>query len=110
MTPFLVLMVLVVLNIGEEIPIPITNHRRKVINFSQSHLGFFFEITYGFVFSCGILVNNSTIMCWGSDRIGKDIESQFGNMSMVSIMAGGSHVCGVNSAGFLVCKGNNSSG
>ena len=49
-------------------------------------------------------------MWWGSDLIGKDIESQFGNMLMVSIIAGGSHVYSVNSTGFLVCKGNNSSG
>ncbi|EEF29001.1 conserved hypothetical protein [Ricinus communis] len=70
----------------------------------------FQSISSGFGFNCGILMNNSRIMCWGSNPIGKDIESEFGNMSMMSIVAGGSHVCGVNSTGALVCKGDNTSG
>ncbi|KAJ7959646.1 GPCR kinase [Quillaja saponaria] len=31
-------------------------------------------------------------------------------MSMETVVAGGSHVCGLNATGFLVCKGSNSSG
>ena len=38
------------------------------------------------------------------------IQGDFTNMSMDSIVAGGSHACGLNSSGFVVCKGNNSFG
>ncbi|XP_037492711.1 putative serine/threonine-protein kinase-like protein CCR3 [Jatropha curcas] len=70
----------------------------------------FESISSGFGFSCGILINNRRIRCWGGNRIASEIESQFGNTSMVYIAAGGSHVCGLNSTGFLVCRGDNSSG
>ncbi|KAF5736575.1 putative serine/threonine-protein kinase-like protein CCR3 [Tripterygium wilfordii] len=70
----------------------------------------FGSISSGFGFSCGILAGNDTIRCWGSNPIASRIESEFGTMSMLSVQAGGSHVCGVNSTGFLVCKGDNSSG
>ncbi|KAJ9160337.1 hypothetical protein P3X46_025748 [Hevea brasiliensis] len=70
----------------------------------------FESISSGNGFSCGILMNSSRIRCWGNNPIATKIESEFGNMPMGSIAAGGSHVCGVNSTGFLVCKGDNSSG
>ncbi|CAN0909703.1 Putative serine/threonine-protein kinase-like protein CCR3 [Linum grandiflorum] len=70
----------------------------------------FVAISSGFGFSCGILVNGSVIRCWGTNPIARRIESEFGNMTMLSVQAGGSHVCGVNSTGILVCKGDNSSG
>ncbi|XWS56731.1 hypothetical protein CRYUN_Cryun09bG0110700 [Craigia yunnanensis] len=69
------------------------------------------KITSGFGFSCGIVLSeNNRVTCWGSNSLVKDIEGQFGNMSMSNIEAGFSHVCGVNSAGDLVCKGDNSTG
>ncbi|GMI87273.1 CRINKLY4 related 3 [Hibiscus trionum] len=68
------------------------------------------KITSGLGFSCGIVPSqNNRVTCWGNS-VGDDIERQFGNMSMVNIEAGVSHVCGVNSAGELVCRGNNSAG
>ncbi|GMI80874.1 CRINKLY4 related 3 [Hibiscus trionum] len=68
------------------------------------------KITSGFGFSCGIVPSqNNRVTCWGNS-VGEEIERQFGNMSMENIEAGASHVCGVNSAGELVCRGNNSSG
>ncbi|KAF2319119.1 hypothetical protein GH714_013446 [Hevea brasiliensis] len=70
----------------------------------------FESISSGNGFSCGILMNSSRIRCWGNNPIATKIESEFGNMPMGSIAAGGSHVCGLNSTGFLVCKGDNSSG
>ncbi|CAI0415917.1 unnamed protein product [Linum tenue] len=70
----------------------------------------FSEISSGYGFSCGISVNGSRIRCWGSQPIAQRIESGFGSMSMLSVQAGGSHVCGVNSTGFVVCRGDNSSG
>ncbi|CAI0415851.1 unnamed protein product [Linum tenue] len=70
----------------------------------------FSEISSGYGFSCGISVNGSRIRCWGSQPIAQRIESGFGEMSMLSVQAGGSHVCGVNSTGFVVCRGDNSSG
>ncbi|GMI72604.1 CRINKLY4 related 3 [Hibiscus trionum] len=69
------------------------------------------KITSGSGFSCGIVLSeNNRVTCWGSNTVSKDIERQFGNMSMVNIEAGVSHVCGVNSVGELVCKGNNTTG
>ncbi|EXB88391.1 Putative serine/threonine-protein kinase-like protein [Morus notabilis] len=70
----------------------------------------FASISSGSGFSCGILKENSRVRCWGSGSSPSRIENRFGNMSMTSIFAGGSHVCGVNTTGFLVCEGNNDSG
>ncbi|KAK8531040.1 hypothetical protein V6N13_038878 [Hibiscus sabdariffa] len=68
------------------------------------------KITSGFGFSCGTVPSqNNRVTCWGNS-VGEEIERQFGNMSMENIEAGASHVCGVNSAGELVCRGNNSGG
>ncbi|KAL4387227.1 hypothetical protein GQ457_09G030740 [Hibiscus cannabinus] len=68
------------------------------------------KVTSGFGFSCGIVPSqNNRVTCWGNS-VGEEIERQFGNMSMENIEAGASHVCGVNSAGELVCRGNNSAG
>ncbi|KAK8476766.1 hypothetical protein V6N11_061817 [Hibiscus sabdariffa] len=69
------------------------------------------KITSGFGFSCGIVLSeNNRVTCWGRNSVGKDIEEQFGNLSVSNIEAGFSHVCGVNSAGDLLCKGDNSKG
>ncbi|KAK7311059.1 hypothetical protein RJT34_08945 [Clitoria ternatea] len=70
----------------------------------------FASISSGYGFSCGILKNSSLVRCWGDSTIKSQIESDFGNMSMLSIVAGGSHVCGLNSTGILVCRGSNNSG
>ncbi|GMN41294.1 hypothetical protein TIFTF001_010518 [Ficus carica] len=71
----------------------------------------FASISSGSGFSCGILKDNSrAVRCWGSGTLPTKIENDFGNMSMASIFAGNSHVCGVNVTGFLVCKGTNDSG
>ncbi|KAJ4828025.1 hypothetical protein Tsubulata_035104 [Turnera subulata] len=73
--------------------------------------GRFGPISSGFGFSCGILTGSNRVRCWGSNEsLAIRIESGFGNMEMVSVEAGGSHVCGVNSTGFLVCRGDNSYG
>ncbi|MED6191916.1 hypothetical protein PIB30_004993 [Stylosanthes scabra] len=72
----------------------------------------FSSISSGSGFSCGILKNNknsSQVRCWGETVISTKIENGFKNMSMWSIVAGGSQVCGLNSTGFLVCIGNNNS-
>ncbi|XP_016164181.1 putative serine/threonine-protein kinase-like protein CCR3 [Arachis ipaensis] len=71
----------------------------------------FASISSGSGFSCGILKESSRIRCWGSNAsVADSIESEFRNVSMLSIVAGGSHLCGLNSTGFLVCKGSNSFG
>ncbi|KAJ7963979.1 GPCR kinase [Quillaja saponaria] len=70
----------------------------------------FVTISSGPGFSCGILKNTSRVRCWGSSSIANQIQNEFGNMSMETVVAGGSHVCGLNITGFLVCKGSNSSG
>ncbi|MED6149156.1 hypothetical protein PIB30_059735 [Stylosanthes scabra] len=67
----------------------------------------FSSISSGSGFSCGILKNSSQVRCWGETVISTKIENGFKNMSMWSIVAGGSQLCGLNSTGFLVCIGNN---
>ncbi|XP_022753797.1 putative serine/threonine-protein kinase-like protein CCR3 [Durio zibethinus] len=70
----------------------------------------FRAITSGNGFTCGILKNGSTVFCWGGNRMGVEIQRQFGNLSMSYLVAGDSHACGLTRTGFLVCKGNNESG
>lgn len=70
----------------------------------------FVSISAGSDFFCGILKNSSRVRCWGNNSIASEIENKFGNMSMTSITAGGSHVCGLNITGYLVCEGKNDSG
>ncbi|KGN50657.1 putative serine/threonine-protein kinase-like protein CCR3 [Cucumis sativus] len=69
------------------------------------------SISSGYGFSCGILKGNQSIRCWGrNSSIATEIENGFRNISMLSIVAGGFHVCGLNISGGLVCKGNNDFG
>ncbi|CAI0415852.1 unnamed protein product [Linum tenue] len=78
----------------------------------------FSSISGGQDFFCGVRSGGYALLCW--DTFSPDnnsaipnqvkIESGFGEMSMLSVQAGGSHVCGVNSTGFVVCRGDNSSG
>ncbi|KAF5470441.1 hypothetical protein F2P56_010955, partial [Juglans regia] len=70
----------------------------------------FQAITSGIGFSCGILQNNSRVLCWGSDYLGDDIQKQFANLSLLTLVAGESHACGLTTTGRVVCKGNNTSG
>ncbi|GMP89700.1 hypothetical protein CsSME_00041153 [Camellia sinensis var. sinensis] len=70
----------------------------------------FRTITSGGGFSCGILKNNSRVVCWGESEIGDEIQREFGNLTMWSIVAGVSHACGLTQTGILICKGSNSSG
>ena len=71
----------------------------------------FSSISSGFGFSCGILISSQRVTCWGSNTVLSNlIQGDFTNMSMDSIVAGGSHACGLNSSGFVVCKGKNSFG
>ncbi|KAL6967683.1 non-specific serine,threonine protein kinase [Sarracenia purpurea var. burkii] len=70
----------------------------------------FVTITSGGGFFCGILKNNSRVVCWGDSEIGAEIQSQFGNLTMLSLVAGKSHACGVSGNGNLICKGSNASG
>lgn len=74
----------------------------------------FSSISSGLGFSCGVLGNGNSVACWGSDSdtnaTASDIQSQFANVSMLNIFSGGRHVCGINSTGFVVCRGNNDAG
>lgn len=70
----------------------------------------FESLTSGIDFSCGILTNNKTVRCWGINSISNQIQTSFANRSMFSITAGGNHVCGIDSNGFVICYGDNKSG
>ncbi|KAI4306832.1 hypothetical protein L6164_030077 [Bauhinia variegata] len=77
--------------------------------FEWSESDQFTSITSGSGFSCGILRNSSQVRCWGNRFIANQIEDEFRNMTMATLVAGDSHVCGLNQTGFLLCKGSNSS-
>ncbi|ESQ44496.1 hypothetical protein EUTSA_v10005797mg [Eutrema salsugineum] len=71
----------------------------------------FRSISSGVGFSCGVSIRNNRILCWGRDSMKSGrIQTGFGNTTMVSISAGESHACGLNSTGNLICIGNNESG
>ncbi|KAL0452730.1 UNVERIFIED_CONTAM: putative serine/threonine-protein kinase-like protein CCR3 [Sesamum latifolium] len=67
-------------------------------------------ISSGLGFSCGVLDSNNQVLCWGDDGISRSIESEFANLSMANIQAGGRHACGIDNSGFVVCKGDNNNG
>ncbi|PSS32536.1 Serine/threonine-protein kinase-like protein CCR3 precursor [Actinidia chinensis var. chinensis] len=108
------------LTVGDDQICALTNGTRSVICWrgdrntnssqfpDQSHQ--FKSISSGLGFSCGVLANKNTVTCWGSNSImASFIQSQFTNLSMSNIVVGGSHACGFNLTGFLICKGSNSS-
>ncbi|XP_042491535.1 putative serine/threonine-protein kinase-like protein CCR3 [Macadamia integrifolia] len=71
----------------------------------------FLSVSSGGGFSCGILSSSRRVRCWGANsEIALEIQTQFENITMDSLVAGGSHVCGLNITGFLICKGRNDSG
>ncbi|KAL4189685.1 hypothetical protein AMTRI_Chr08g208350 [Amborella trichopoda] len=71
----------------------------------------FASITAGDRFMCGILSSGFRVRCWGSSGIGGEIEAQFSNLTMSSLVAGGSHACGFRRTdGALICRGRNESG
>ncbi|XP_052198682.1 putative serine/threonine-protein kinase-like protein CCR3 [Diospyros lotus] len=70
----------------------------------------FRSISSGLGFSCGVLTNTHKVVCWGGNRAMADqIQSLFVNVSMSSIIVGGSHACGLTLTGLVVCKGSNES-
>ncbi|CAE6076386.1 unnamed protein product [Arabidopsis arenosa] len=71
----------------------------------------FQSISSGVGFSCGVSIRNNQILCWGTDPVkSNQIQTGFGNTTMVTISAGESHACGLNTTGNLICIGNNDSG
>ncbi|MCL7025416.1 hypothetical protein MKW94_007261 [Papaver nudicaule] len=71
----------------------------------------FVSLTSGRGFSCGILSGSQRIHCWGvRNDTAFGIQNSFGNISMLSLNAGDSHVCGFSTNGSLICNGNNESG
>ncbi|KAJ6315633.1 hypothetical protein OIU78_018992 [Salix suchowensis] len=68
------------------------------------------KITSWSGFTCGMLMNNSRVHCWGNSDVGTEIERQFGNLTMLNLVAGEPHACGLTRSGDLVCKGSNGSG
>lgn len=74
----------------------------------------FTSISSGLGFSCGVLGRDNRVACWGRDSdtnaTASDIQSQFGNASMLNIFSGGRHVCGINTTGFVICNGDNDNG
>ncbi|KAK9061057.1 hypothetical protein SSX86_018237 [Deinandra increscens subsp. villosa] len=75
--------------------------------------GQFRSISSGLGFTCGIAVNNTNngIICFGTNsELASSIQSEFTNFRMLNVAVGGDHACGVNSTGFLICRGENDYG
>ncbi|KAK1365026.1 putative serine/threonine-protein kinase-like protein CCR3 [Heracleum sosnowskyi] len=74
----------------------------------------FSGISAGLGFSCGVLMNDNSVTCWGgndgNDTVSNFIENEFVGLKILSIVVGGEFACGFNLSGFLVCKGRNDSG
>ncbi|KAL2317126.1 hypothetical protein Fmac_031002 [Flemingia macrophylla] len=70
----------------------------------------FSSISSGSGFSCGILKGSDRVRCWGVESVARKMEAEFANASMVSLVAGESHVCGLDSGGYLICRGSNDFG
>ncbi|CAN4094393.1 unnamed protein product [Withania somnifera] len=70
----------------------------------------FLSISSGSEFTCGILESSNRVVCWGNSDIASTIQSGFGGETMMNIYAGGRHACGLNSTGFLICRGDNYNG
>ncbi|KAF6173369.1 hypothetical protein GIB67_027064, partial [Kingdonia uniflora] len=64
----------------------------------------FASIPSGRGFSCGVLVNDMSVRRWESSSIGLEISKLFGNVSMLSLVAGDSHVCGLTVTGWLLLE------
>ncbi|PIN06585.1 Serine/threonine protein kinase [Handroanthus impetiginosus] len=68
-------------------------------------------ISSGLHFSCGVLEIDDRVLCWGDDQgLSRSIQLEFLNSSMANIYVGARHACGMNNLGFIVCRGDNSSG
>ncbi|KAJ0465936.1 putative protein kinase RLK-Pelle-CR4L family [Helianthus annuus] len=74
--------------------------------------GRFESVSSGLGFTCGVALNNSNgIICFGTNlELASYIQGQFSNFRMLNVVVGGDHACGVNSTGFLICRGNNDNG
>ncbi|KAF5771084.1 putative protein kinase RLK-Pelle-CR4L family [Helianthus annuus] len=74
--------------------------------------GRFESVSSGLGFTCGVALNNSNgIICFGTNlELASYIQGQFSNFRMLNVVVGGDHACGVNSTGFLICRGNNNNG
>lgn len=70
----------------------------------------FESISSGSGFTCGILKSTSLVKCWGYNPIRTTIESGFGNATVLSLVSGASHACGITTEGLILCKGTNESG
>ncbi|KAI0497387.1 hypothetical protein KFK09_020611 [Dendrobium nobile] len=101
------------LSVGVNQVCALDKNRTKVLcwrgdgSFPASVAGEYRSLTSGRGFSCGIGIDNR-VKCWGGR--GTEFQNSFGNITMQSIVAGDSHVCGIGLTGFLICKGSNSSG
>ncbi|KAM0013254.1 putative protein kinase RLK-Pelle-CR4L family [Helianthus debilis subsp. tardiflorus] len=74
------------------------------------------SVSSGLGLSCGVSVDNTSgIICFGSNSQLANtntiqLQGEFDSFSMLNVFVGGGHVCGVNSTGFVICRGANDHG
>ncbi|KAL7613361.1 hypothetical protein Lser_V15G08991 [Lactuca serriola] len=70
------------------------------------------SISSGLGFTCGVdLRDDAGIICFGTNsEAANAIQAAFTNFRMLNVAVGGNHACGINSTGFLICRGNNDYG
>ncbi|KAL4576147.1 hypothetical protein LXL04_012236 [Taraxacum kok-saghyz] len=70
------------------------------------------SISSGLGFTCGVARDNAYgITCFGTNsELANAIQGEFTNFRMLNVAVGGNHACGVNSTGFVICRGNNDYG
>ncbi|KAJ4772729.1 Serine/threonine-protein kinase [Rhynchospora pubera] len=75
--------------------------------FPSSVHGNYTSLTSGNNFTCAI-TSKGKVKCWGP--LSRAIQHSFSKYSMTTIVAGDSHMCGLDTSGFVICKGSNSLG
>lgn len=104
------------LNMGDDQICALTNGTQNVkcwrnAGDSPNETEQFQSISSGIGISCGVSMNSSRVICWGTNlTISNFIQSQFENETMWNIAVGANHACGLNINGVLICKGNNNFG
>ncbi|RRT73718.1 hypothetical protein B296_00024615 [Ensete ventricosum] len=80
---------------------------RQYRGFPPNVSGSYSSLTSGRGFTCAVNASG-TVKCWGPRN--RTIQDAFASSNMSTIVAGDSHVCGIDVGGSLICRGNSDTG